>query len=124
MKKLEHTPEVPHTIEDVMRAMTELHKLVLAQSHAYGGKNSKYLPAQVLEGSLLKQVSEIDEDHLFEGDDVKRLLDIAREHVKDLASYLKSKKDTEGLSKLGNTLKMIGAAIAVSKDIPRLTDKV
>lgn len=123
MKKLDDLPTgKPHSYEDVMKAMAELHKLVLKQSAAYGGKNSKYLPAHVVEGSLLKQFSDFDD--IYEGNEVDRLLDIAREHVKDLAAYLKAKKDTEGLSKLGNTLKMIGAAIGASKNIPTVTNAV
>ena len=50
----------PHTYAEIMTAMTVLHKMLIAQSHAYGGKNSRYIPAGIAESSsLLKNVSGI-----------------------------------------------------------------
>lgn len=45
------------TADQIMHAMRVLHKMIHAQAHAYGGKNSKLLPAGIAEGSLLKSVT-------------------------------------------------------------------
>jgi hypothetical protein len=112
MKKLDDLPKMPHSMADVMKAMAELHKLVLKQSAAYGGKHSKYLPAHVVETSLMKSISSIDD--LYEGDEVDRLLNIVHNQVQTLSEHLKEQDDKEGLRILGSLMKMLGAAIGAS----------
>lgn len=112
MKKLDATPEKPHTAADVMKAMTALHKLVLKQAAAYGGKNSKYIPAHVLEGSLLQAIAQLDESKDDDCDEVGRLLDLAQQRAEDLAKHLEGSDDKRALSLLGQLLKYIGAAMS------------
>ena len=106
MKKLDDLPKKPHSQEDVMKAMTELHKLVMKQAAAYGGKKSKYIPAHVLEGSLLKQVQDV----LVESEDeASRLLDLAHDSLEDLIDHLGD--DSKAIGKLTKVLKYIGLAL-------------
>ncbi len=115
MKKLDDLPAVPHTYAEVMLAMTELHKLVLKQAAAYGGKNHKYLPAQVVEGSLLRTVSN-DLDAVFEEDEVDRLLDVSYGKAQKLYKHLEDAGDKKGIGLLIGLIKMIGASIGANKD--------
>lgn len=114
--KLDDLPKgKPHSYEDVMKAMAVLHKLVLKQAAAYGGKNSKYLPAHVVEGgSLLQSFEEEHFDPLYEGDEVDRLMDIVHSQAESLADHLKKMDDKVGMNKLGGMLKMLGAASGAS----------
>lgn len=115
-KKLDDLPKgEPHSYEDVMKAMAELHKLVLKQSEAYGGKNSKYIPAQVLEGSLFQEISTLEQQVNEDADRVGSLMDIAQSKAEELAGHLKGSKDTKALSLLGQTLKFIGLALSQNK---------
>lgn len=51
-KKLDDLPPGrPNTSDEVMRAMTVLHKMLHAQSEAYGGKDSKLLAAGIAEAA-------------------------------------------------------------------------
>ncbi len=111
MKKLDISPEKPHTAEDVMKAMTILHKLILKQAAAYGGKNSKYIPAHVVEGSLLQSIASIDEAKDDDCDEVGRLLDLAQQRAEDLADHLGKSGDKKALALLGQVLRYVGAAI-------------
>lgn len=113
MKKLDDLPKKPHTYDEVMKAMGVLHKLILKQSHAYGGKNSKYIPAQVVEGSLLKLVSASIEP-ISEGDETDRLLDVAHDKAEALATHLKDQDDGKGMAMLGQLLKMLGIAMGAN----------
>lgn len=116
-KKLDDLPKGrPNSYEEVMKAMSVLHKLLLKQSEAYGGKNSKYLPAQVVEGSLMKTISGFREEELFEGSEVERLLGIAHEKAEELIDHLKSKDDEKSVKLLGGLLRMIGAAMGANND--------
>lgn len=58
--KIDDLPKdgIPASQEQVMRAMSVLYKMIHAQSLAYGGKNSKLLPAGIAE-SLLKSVTNV-----------------------------------------------------------------
>ena len=112
-KKLDDLPKgKPHTYADVMRAMAELHKLVMKQSEAYGGKNSKLIRAQVTEGSLLKTFEGV---VASEDDKVGELMDLAHSKAEQLADHLKASDDKKALSLLGQTLKYIGLALAENK---------
>lgn len=51
------------TADQIMAAMRVLHKMIHAQAHAYGGKNSKLLPAGIAE-SLLKSVANVQLDEV------------------------------------------------------------
>lgn len=116
-KKLDDLPKGrPNSYEEVMKAMSVLHKLLLKQSEAYGGKNSKYIPAQVVEGSLMKTISGFSEEELFEGTEVERLLGIANEKAEELIDHLKSKDDEKSVKLLGGLLRMIGAAMGANND--------
>lgn len=115
-KKLDDLPKGrPNSYEEVMKAMSVLHKLLLKQSEAYGGKNSKYIPAQVVEGSLLKSFAN-EETELFEGSEVDRLLGIAHDRAEALSDHLKSKDDEKAMRLLGSLLRMIGAAMGANHD--------
>lgn len=112
-KKLDDLPKgKPHTYDDVMKAMTELHRLVLKQSEAYGGKNSKLIRAQVTEGSLLKSLENLEEDC----DESARLMGLAHERAEELADHLKNSDDNKGMNLLGQVLKYIGLAIKESSN--------
>lgn len=114
-KKLDDLPKgKPNSYEEVMKAMAELHKLVLKQSEAYGGKKSKYIPAHVVEGSLLKTITGYEEEELFEGAEVDRLLGIAHDKAEALIDHLRSKDDEKAMGMLGGLLRMIGAAMGAN----------
>jgi len=115
MKKLDDLPKVPHSYADVMKAMAVLHKLVLKQSAAYGGKNHKYLPAQVVEGSLLQSIS-AQTDEVFEGDEVERLLGVTHDKAEMLFKHLESQDDKKGIGMLVGLLKMLGASMGANND--------
>lgn len=115
-KKLDDLPKGrPNTYDEVMKAMSELHKLVMKQAAAYGGKNSKYLPAHVVETSLLKSFSnpiELSEDK----DAVGELLGTVHDLAEKLSKHLDDKGDEEGLKMLGKIFQLLGAAIGASKE--------
>lgn len=114
-KKLDDLPKGrPHTYDEVMKAMGVLHKLILAQSHAYGGKHSKYIPAQVVETSLLKAVHKSLEP--IHEDETDRLLDVTHDKAEALAKHLKDTDDGKGLAMLGQLLKMLGIAMGAKDD--------
>ena len=115
MKKLDDLPKIPHTYDEVMKAMGVLHKLILKQSHAYGGKNSKYIPAQVVEGSLLKLVSASIEP-ISEGDKIHGLLDIAHNDAEALATHFKERDDDKGMAMLGQLLKTLSATMSANDE--------
>jgi hypothetical protein len=108
-KKLDDLPKIPHSYDDVMKAMGELHKLVLKQAEAYGGKKSKYIPAHVLETSLLKAVDVMIEDS--DCDEAGRLMDLAQQKAQALADHLKDSGDKKAMSLLGQMLKYTGIAL-------------
>lgn len=110
--KLDDLPEKPHSYEDVMKALAVLHKLVLKQAAAYGGKNSKYIPAHVVETSLLKSVTS---SILYESDEVQKFLELAHKSTENLADYLKKNNDKEAMGMLFSILKFQGLAISASK---------
>ena len=114
-QKIDDLPKVPHSAETVMKAMGRLHKLVLKQSAAYGGKNSKYIPAQVLETSLLKSVDDSIQP-INEGSEVDRLLDLCHSHCEELVDHFKGTNDKKGMGMLGRLLDMLGAAVAANND--------
>lgn len=112
-KKLDDLPKgKPHSYADVMRAMSELHKLVMKQSEAYGGKNSKLIRAQVTEDSLLKTFESF---VVSEDDKVGELMDLAQQKAEELADHLKGTGDKKAMSLLGQTLRFIGAALSENK---------
>lgn len=113
-KKLDDLPKKPHTYDEVMKAMSVLHKLVLKQSRAYGGKNSKYIPAQVVETSLLKAVHASIEPIVE--DETDRLLDVTHNKAEALAKHLKDTDDGKGMAMLGQLLKMLGIAMGAKDD--------
>lgn len=113
--KIDDLPKVPHSAETVMKAMGRLHKLVLKQSHAYGGKNSKYIPAQVLETSLFKSVVDSLEP-ISEGKETGRLLDLCHDRTEELVKHFKASDDKKGMAMLGRLLDMLGAAVAANGD--------
>lgn len=108
-KKLDDLPKVPHTYDDVMKAMAELFKLVTKQSHEYGGKNSRLVRAQVTEGSLLKSFENVPEVDLNE--EVWDSMDLAHQKAEELSRLLEDSNDTKALNLLGQTLKYIGFAL-------------
>ncbi len=114
MDKLDDLPKKPHTYDEVMKAMGVLHKLILKQSHAYGGKNSKYIPAQVVETSLLKSVAAAIEP--IHEDETDRLLDVTHDKAEQLAKHLKDVDDGKGLAMLGQLLKMLGHSMGAKDD--------
>lgn len=100
MKKLKAKPEKPYSQGDILKAMGELHKLVTKQSHAYGGKHHRFIPAEVIEEkSLLLQIANGEDEELFEADDsteVERLLDLCEEIAQDLEEHIKETEDERG----------------------------
>jgi len=110
-KKLENLPKVPHTYDDVMKAMAELYKGVLKQSHMYGGKSSKLFIPQVVETSLMKSINA---DDLYENDEICCLLDLADRSCEDLASRLKDQNDERSLQLLTSLLR--GMHLAINAD--------
>lgn len=112
-KKLDDLPKgKPHSYADVMKAMAELHKLVMKQSEAYGGKNSKLIRAQVTEESILKSFESLT---LAEDDVVGELMDQAHAATEELSFHLKSSKDQTAMDLLEKILKCIRLALAENK---------
>lgn len=115
--KLDDMPATPHSYDDVMKAMSLLHKLVLKQAAAYGGKNSKYIPAQVVEGegSLLQQVTErLASEDFKQIDEIDRLLDLAHRRCEDLSDHLKGQRDKKGMDLLGSLIGLLSKAAGAS----------
>ena len=116
-KKLDDLPKgKPNSYEDVMKAMAVLFKMVTRQSHAYGGKNSKLLPAGIAETSLLRSVTSTE---LHEDEETARLLDLAYERADKLKDHLKKNNDEEGARMLSALLQMLGASVAAADDKPK-----
>lgn len=114
-KKLDDLPKGrPNTYDEVMKAMSELHKLVMKQAAAYGGKNSKYLPAHVVETSLLKTIA--NPSLIEDCERVPELLGTVHELAEKLSRHLESRDDEEGLKMLGKIFQLLGAAIGASKE--------
>jgi hypothetical protein len=110
--KLEATPEVrdaPITPAAAMRAMAELFRLVTAQSHAYGGRRSRLIPAEVLEGSLLATLERAAEDPLTEGRGGH--LDDAYDAAVRLQRHLAERKDDAGMALVIELLGHINCAL-------------
>lgn len=83
-KKLDDLPKHPHSYKEIMKAMAELHRQATAQSHAYGGKNSKLLPVGIAENSLLQSVNGTSAEDF---DDLYDLI-MAEDSVQELAEFL------------------------------------
>lgn len=116
-KKLDDLPGKgkgkPNTAADIMKAMAVLHKMIHAQAAAYGGKNSKLLPAGIAEGSLLQQVSAFEEEYLSED---KSKIDFELEKAYKIASalvhVLAKNKDEDSLKKVLDLIAHINAALS------------
>lgn len=78
-----------------MAAMKVLHKMIHAQAKAYGGKNSKLLPAGIAEGGLLKGITNAE---LV--DVVEESIDIELEQAYRSLSELQKLLDNEQAMKL------------------------
>lgn len=112
-KKLDDLPGKgfgkPHTAAEVMAAMKVLHQMIHAQAKAYGGKNSKLVPAGITETSLLKSVTQLDE---IATADVDENLETAYMCCNRLVRHLSTKGDEDGLELVLDVIKHINSALA------------
>jgi hypothetical protein len=112
--KLDDLPKgKPNTGDQIMAAMRALHKMIHAQAHAYGGKNSKLLPVGIAEKSLLKSVAnpQLDEIATASVDDN---LEAAYMCCNRLQRHLAEQGDEEGLDLLLDIFTHVNKGLAVS----------
>jgi uncharacterized tellurite resistance protein B-like protein len=113
-KKLDDLPKgKPNTGDAVMAAMRALFKMIHAQSHAYGGKNSKLLPAGIAEKSLLKSVATAQLDEIATAS-VDDNLEASYMCCNRLQRHLAEKGDEEGLDLLLEIFTHVNKALAIS----------
>lgn len=112
-KKLNDLPKGrAYTGAEILAAMKVLNHMIHDQAKAYGGKESKLLPAGIAE-SLIQQAM-IDEAATI-GDvihDVQKKLDEAYEKCNQLQTHLAKNNDGEGMDMLHGVLASINSALA------------
>ena len=89
----------PHTPDQIMAAMKVLHKMIHAQARAYGGKNSKLLPAGIAEGGLMKSIANAELVDVLE-ESVDSEMELAYRTATDLQKILKDKESVQLVLKL------------------------
>lgn len=100
------------TADQIMAAMRVLNKMIHAQAKAYGGKNSKLLPAGIAEGTLLQSVAmQLDE----EGTNASVSDDLEAAYMCCNRLQRRIKGDEESLMLLLDIIKHVNSALAKAR---------